>query len=147
VEPGAYFDLLASRRRSTRTRLMEIDAANNNTSVVLEIEWRGWRLLFPGDAELRSWKTMREQQLLRPAHFVKVSHHGSHNGTDDEHFDEILPPTSHDGRPRHALVSTAENNWDTVPDRDTLMVYSARCELHDTRSVERGSPVEISFAG
>ena len=147
VDPGAFFDLLTSRQRETRTRIMEIDAANNNTSVVLEIEWRGWRLLFPGDAELKSWQRMYDEKLLRPVHFVKVSHHGSHNGTHDELFDQLMPPESPDGRPRHAVVSTQDGDWDSVPEVETLATYSSRCTLHDTRTVARGTPVEIVFPG
>jgi len=147
VDPGAYFDLVASRRGRVRTRIREIDAANNNTSVVLEIEWRGWRLLFPGDAELRSWRTMGELGLLRPVHFVKVSHHGSHSGTLEELFDDVLPLLPHDDRERHALVSTSEGSWTSVPDDPTLDFYRQRCTLHDTRDVPRGSAVEIVFPG
>lgn len=147
VDPGAYFDLVRSRRSRLRTRIMEIDAASNNTSVVLEIEWRGWRLLFPGDAELRSWRTMSELGFLRPVHVVKVSHHGSHNGTLEELFDDVLPRVSHDRRERHALVSTCTGSWDSVPDDDTLGFYRARCVLHDTRDVARGSAVEIVLPG
>ena len=148
VDPGAFYDLQASRRRTTRNRVLEIDAANNNTSVVLELEWRGWRLLFPGDAEIRSWQTMRTLDLLRPAHFVKISHHGSHNGTHDELLDVVLPPTTHDGRARHALVSTHDGDWDSVPDEDaTLPRYAARCTVHDTREVDRGEALELRFPG
>lgn len=148
VDPGAFFDLQASRRRNTLRQIMEIDKANNNTSVVLELEWRGWRLLFTGDAELGSWKKMHEQHLIKPAHFVKVSHHGSHNGTFDKLFDELMPTTSPDGRDRHALVSTHDGDWDSVPDADeTLPLYSSRCTLHDTRTVARGKSLEIRFPG
>ncbi len=148
VDPGAFFDLQASRRNGTRRQIMEIDRANNNTSVVLELQWRGWRLLFAGDAELGSWKLMHEQGAVGPVHFVKVSHHGSHNGTFDEKFDELMPIVSPDGRERHALVSTHDGDWDSVPDTEgTLSLYSSRCTLHDTRTVERGSSLEIRFPG
>jgi hypothetical protein len=148
VEPGAFFDLQASRRNGTRRRIMEIDKANNNTSVVIELEWRGWRLLFPGDAEIGSWKTMHDRGVLRPVHFVKVAHHGSHNGTYDEQFDELLPELSDDGRERHALVSTHDGDWDSVPDTDgTLSLYSSRCTLHDTRGIDAGASLEITFPG
>jgi hypothetical protein len=147
VDPGAYFDLVRTRRHRVGTRIREIDAANNNTSVVLEIEWRGWRLLFPGDAELRSWRTMAGRGDLRPVHFVKVSHHGSHNGTLEELFDAVLPLEPRDDRLRHALVSTSTGSWASVPDEQTLAFYRARCTLHDTREVPRGSAVEIRFPG
>jgi hypothetical protein len=148
VDPGAFFDLQASRRRNTRRQILEIDKANNNTSVVLELEWRGWRLLFPGDAEIGSWKKMHEQNRIKPVHFVKVSHHGSHNGTYDELFDELMPLDSPDGRDRHALVSTHIGDWESVPDEEvTLPLYSSRCTLHDTRTVDRGASLEIRFPG
>jgi hypothetical protein len=148
VEPAAFFDLQASRRGNTRRQIMEIDKASNNTSVVLELEWRGWRLLFAGDAELKSWQQMHANGL-RPVHFVKISHHGSHNGTFDELFDELMPEQSPDGRDRHALVSTHDGDWDSVPDEiGTLSLYKQpRCVLHDTRTVARGESLEIRFPG
>ena len=73
------------------------DALKNNTSIVLLLEWRGRRLLFTGDAEWHgpgfkegqrngTWDVMLhqpevEQMLLQPLDLLKVSHHGSHNGT------------------------------------------------------------------
>lgn len=148
VDPGAFFDLQTARRGSTRRQIREIDKANNNTSVVVELEWRGWRLLFAGDAELRSWKTMHANGL-KPVHFVKISHHGSHNGTYDELFDDLMPQQSPDGRERHALVSTHDGDWDSIPDVDgTLSLYQPpRCTLHDTRTVGRGASLEIRFPG
>ncbi len=145
VDPGAFFDLLRQRDSRSRRRVMEIDAANNNTSVVLEIEWRGWRLLFPGDAEHGSWRRM--QHLLRPVHFVKLAHHGSRNGMPADIIDIVLPAQPLDGRERRAVVSTSAGSWASVPDDDTLQVHRKRCALHDTRDVERGSAVEIAFAG
>jgi beta-lactamase superfamily II metal-dependent hydrolase len=56
----------------------------NNTSVVLLLEWKGTRLIFPGDAEHESWKLMwknAQLKLAKPVDFLKVSHHGSCTGT------------------------------------------------------------------
>jgi beta-lactamase superfamily II metal-dependent hydrolase len=145
VDPGAYFDLVRARRDGLRQNIREIDKANNNTSVVLEIEWSGWRLLFTGDAELKSWQQMRASNVLRPVHFVKISHHGSHNGTLDDHIEDVLPVASHDGRERHAIVSTHDDDWPSVPDQPTLDLYEQRATLHDTRRMPRGSPIEVSF--
>jgi beta-lactamase superfamily II metal-dependent hydrolase len=147
VDPGAYFDLVRSRRGGIKANLLEIDAANNNTSVVVQIEWRGWRLLFSGDAELRSWRTMNGFGLLQPVDVIKVSHHGSHNGTLEEIFDTLLPPIGPDARERYALVSTADGSFDSVPELDTLKYYADRCELVDTRDVGRGEAQEIVLTG
>jgi hypothetical protein len=69
----------------------------NNTSIVLLIEWRGRRLLFTGDAEWEGkevkkgrsnscWDVLLKEDesnghLNKPLDFMKVSHHGSINGT------------------------------------------------------------------
>lgn len=80
---------------------------------------------------------------------VKISHHGSHNGTYDELLDDLMPPQSPDGRERHALVSTHDGDWDSVPDvGGTLSLYrQPRCTLHDTRTVALGASLEIRFPG
>jgi hypothetical protein len=109
-------------RRSYLETLLSIDKAKNNTSIVFLLKWRGWRLLFLGDAEIRSWKTMRDKGVLSPVHFLKVSHHGSHNGTPGETIlDEILPANrGDDQRKRSAVVTTFKNTHHNVPDSDTL---------------------------
>jgi beta-lactamase superfamily II metal-dependent hydrolase len=70
----------------------------NNLSVVLLLEWRGRRLLFPGDAEWKksfkgevkagrsngSWNVMwleKKEALSQPLDFLKIGHHGSENAT------------------------------------------------------------------
>jgi len=147
VDAGSFFDLVNSRHQLNRETILEIDAAANNTSLVLEIEWRGWTLLFPGDAEGRSWLTMKENELLRPVHFIKVSHHGSMNGTEPSVIEDLMPLVAPDQRERRAVVSTHEDDWDSVPDPPTLDLYRRRCTLLDTRTVSRGEAVEIVFAG
>lgn len=147
IDAGAFFDLVSARHGLTRHAVLEIDRAANNTSVVLEIEWRGWRLLFGGDAEERSWQTILDRTELRPVHLVKISHHGSHNGTVPELLDTVLPLASPDERPRYAVVSTHEGDWDSVPDQATLEMYSGRAELHDTRTAAPGTAVEIRLPG
>ncbi|MGA1829292.1 hypothetical protein [Microbacterium sp.] len=85
--------------------------------------------------------------LLQPVDVIKVSHHGSHNGTLEEIFDALLPPQGPDARERYALVSTADDSFDSVPELDTLKYYADRCELVDTRDVGRGEAQEIVLAG
>ena len=147
VDAGAFYDLVDSRRRGFVDNLLRIDAANNNTSVVLLVEWKGWKLLFPGDAEVRSWKTMHKLGLLEPVHFLKVGHHGSHNGTPpDELLDMVLPATRPDDRARRAAVSTFPGSYDNVPHGDTLDRIRVRVdELLDTEDVPDGQPVVVDF--
>ena len=129
VDAGAFYDFVDRRQRGIFDNLLKIDKASNNTSVVMLIEWRGWRLLFPGDAESRSWKEMNKRDLLRPVHMLKLGHHGSHNGTPTgELLEKILPVVPHDDRSRSALLSTHEGTYNKVPDVHTLNEITARCD-------------------
>lgn len=130
VDAGAFYNLVAQRRRGMFDNLRFIDQAANDTSIVFLLKWRGWRLLFPGDAEERSWKEMGKRNLLGPVHFLKVGHHGSHNGTPGGALlDAILPPEPRDGRRRWALVSTHGKTYRNVPDGRTLAELGRRCQV------------------
>lgn len=131
VDAGAFYDLVAYRQDGYGENLRAIDRANNDTSIVLCLEWRGWRLLFAGDAEERSWKTMDREGVLKPVDFLKVSHHGSHNGTPDGSIlDKVL--TMPRPQRRDAAVSTcfvsSFNKKNEVPDPATLGELRRRCQ-------------------
>jgi beta-lactamase superfamily II metal-dependent hydrolase len=147
VEPNAFEALVEFSQSGLGDEMLAIDRAANNTSVVFSIEWRGWRLLFCGDAELRSWKTMAQHKQLRPVHFLKVGHHASHNGTPDERIlGRILPVRRPDKRPRTALVSTCPGAYNGVPDHDTLLRLERRVDrVVRTDDVPVGEAVEITF--
>lgn len=79
-----------SRARKVRAaELLEIvralDAAMNNTSVILLFEAGGKKLLFPGDAQIENWSYALQQpqfqDLLKDVLVYKVGHHGSLNST------------------------------------------------------------------
>ena len=145
VSLGDFADLLHYRSQGALENLFAIDKAQNNTSVVLELEWNGWVLLFPGDAEEKSWRTMSRRGLLRPAHFLKTGHHGSPNGSPREVFDQVLPNVPGDQRPRLAALSTADKAYKGVPNPDILRETSQRATLYDTRKAPDGGWIEFSF--
>jgi beta-lactamase superfamily II metal-dependent hydrolase len=137
---------VASRRQGFGDNLLAIDRAANNTSVVFQLEWRGWRLLFTGDAERRSWKTMNKHIEFEPVHFLKVSHHGSHTGMPpDETLDKLLPAESHE--PRHAVVSAFPGTYNNVPDDETLAELAHRCELHSVVGLADSDYRDFEFRG
>jgi hypothetical protein len=131
VDAGAFYNLVARRRNCFAGNLLSIDQAANNSSLVFSLEWRGWRLLFPGDAEVGSWEMMRRaEDVLKPVHFLKVSHHGSQNGTPTgEAFDAILPPIPPDERPRRAAISAWHETYSGIPHSPTNERLKGRAEL------------------
>lgn len=137
VDAGAFFNLVGKRKRTYLDNLLAIDQAKNNTSLVFVLEWRGWKLLFPADAEKKSWRMMDRHNQLEEVHFLKVSHHGSDTGMPPpEMLDKILPGESRvasDGRPRYAVVSTYPDTYSGVPDGETLVELRKRCTLLSTK--------------
>jgi beta-lactamase superfamily II metal-dependent hydrolase len=143
VDAGAFYDLV-KMTTGYAENLLAIDRAANNTSVVLCLEWRDWKLLFTGDAETRSWKEMEKARLtenaevLEPVHFLKVSHHGSRTGLPPSHIlERILPSQPPDDKPRRAVVSTCPNTYSGVPDR--LLLQERLTPLCDLHYVERAT--------
>lgn len=148
VDIGAYLRLIDARRGGIADNLLAIDKAANNTSIVFSLEWRGWRLLFSGDAEVRSWKTMAREGVLKPVHFLKVAHHGSHNGTPaDEIFDAILPEEPEDERKRKAAISTWTETYSGIPHPPTNARLAARAELHSTLDDPTALHIDLEFKG
>jgi beta-lactamase superfamily II metal-dependent hydrolase len=151
VDPNALGRLLDRWKSGIGTNVLAIDRAANNTSIVFVLEWRGQRLLFAGDAERRSWQTIMAtaslQVALKPVHFLKVGHHGSHNGTpSDAVLDRILPIEAPDQRKRVALVSTCSGTYPGVPHDGTLDRLRDRCDqVLSTADVEPGKAVEVAF--
>jgi len=125
-----------------------IDRAQNNTSLCLLFEAGGKRLLLPGDAELESWEMMAKKCRadLKPVDFLKVSHHGSHNGTPLDLLDLLLP-VQRKARAQ-VLVSTKKNVYGTqnpVPDTSILEELKRRCSKLVTTDGRTGTSVELEI--
>jgi hypothetical protein len=108
-----------------------LDKAANNTSLAFVMEVAGLRLFFSGDAELESWAMMAKKcpNEIRPVDFLKVGHHGSHNGTPTDQLDRLLPKK----RKNKAvvMVSTESKVYGThnpVPDEDLMTELKGRCK-------------------
>jgi len=143
VDAGTFYNLVEMRRWGYADNLLAIDRAANNTSVVFKLEWRGWRLLFTGDAEKRSWRTMNKHVEFEPVHFLKVSHHGSHTGMPpDEVLNKVLPPND---VPRYAVVSAYPGTYNNVPHGETLDELESHCELHSVVGLADGGYLDFEF--
>lgn len=58
-----------------------LDAGMNNRSVVLRLDFRGTRVLLPGDTNAAGYAGIDPEQLS--AHIFKVGHHGQRDGADE----------------------------------------------------------------
>ena len=148
VDLGAFLNLVEARRGGISDNLLAIDQAANNTSLVFLLTWRGWKLLFAGDAETRSWKTMDREGVIQPVHFLKVAHHGSHNGTPDgDIFEKLFPKKPPDKRKRVAAISSWTDTYSGIPHVPTNDRLKSRCQFFSTLDHPEAGHYEISFAG
>lgn len=86
-----------------------LDAALNNTSVILLIEAGSKKLLFPGDAQIENWSfaLQRAPGSLRDVDVYKVGHHGSLNATPKTLWELLNKRSSRAGHQRlTTLLST-----------------------------------------
>lgn len=82
VELAALFaDLNREEERETfRQKLSALDGAMNNYSAILLLDYRGTRILLPGDTNRLGYGEIAPEDL--PAHLFKVGHHGQRDGAD-----------------------------------------------------------------
>jgi beta-lactamase superfamily II metal-dependent hydrolase len=145
VDAASFLHLVDLRRRGIQENLLTIDKAANNSSIVFCLEWRGWRLLFAGDAEQKSWRMMKAKGVLKPVHFLKVSHHGSVNGTPDpEILDLVLPTVRPDRKKRTAMVSTWDHTYGGIPHTPTDDLIKSRCNTFLSTLAQRDKPFVVA---
>jgi len=146
------FELLQSRMLSDAFAFANLSSVvENNSSVVLLIEWNGKRLLFVGDAEWdgqfregkrnASWNVMwnkRKALLNKPLDFLKIGHHGSVNATPllanepathevNQILNAILPlPANGETPTAQAVASTLRGKYAVIPDTNLLTELGKR---------------------
>ncbi|WP_019138397.1 DNA internalization-related competence protein ComEC/Rec2 [Peptoniphilus timonensis] len=79
----------------------------NNKSMVLLLNHKGFKALFPGDISAET-----EKEIKTKVDLLKVAHHGSKTSTSDEFLENI--------QPKFAVISAAYNNSYGHPHKESL---------------------------
>ena len=74
---------------SLRHKLTALDGAMNNYSAILLLEYRGTRILLPGDTNRLGYVGIDPESLA--AHIFKVGHHGQKDGADASLIAAVQP--------------------------------------------------------
>lgn len=82
----------------------------NDTSIVFQLEYRGKKFLFTGDATAEVEAKILEQNL--DSDFLKVGHHGSRYSSSQNFLDAVSPSVS--------IISVGEGNSFGHPTQDAL---------------------------
>jgi competence protein ComEC len=91
--------------------------SQNDASIGLELTYGSFRALFTGDAEERQREFWSADTLLSAVQVLKISHHGSVNGTDAR----MLAPL----RPCAAVISVGARNSFGHPSRRVLRLLDS----------------------
>ena len=89
----------------------DTDLEGNAGSMVLEIRYKAFSMLFTGDTELEGEERLI-QNLSQSYQVLKVAHHGSKNATSKEFLERV--------NPKVALISAGENNMYGHPHEEVL---------------------------
>ncbi len=148
VDASAFYNLVEMRAGGSFENLLAIDRAANDSGIAFCLRWRGWTLLFPGDVELRSWKEMNKAGVLSPIDFLKIGHHGSHNGTPEGALlARLFPMPAPADRKRLAAVSTYMDQYPGIPDQVTFdeLGNEFDCPVRSTLDEDDGAALTIEF--
>ena len=85
-------------RELVRAWVKELDAAMNDVSLVLSVEYAGHSFLLPGDTQVTGYEMCRE--ALRAETF-KVGHHGQENALEQELLHAVAP--------KYAIISASSD--------------------------------------
>lgn len=127
-----------SSKKSLRDILMQERSLDNSTSLVIELEWKGKRILLPGDAEIESWNIMYQENVLRSFDILKVSHHASSNGTptrNEKLWNSIYDQTRN---PTYLVSTYPRKDWG-MPDGNLLDFLSHHGQVITTQDMQKVS--------
>jgi len=107
----------------------------NNSSIISELSYNKFSALFLGDAETQSQTQILNK--VKPVTVVKISHHGSQNGL-NENFFEIL-------RPAIAVIEVGAKNTFGHPSSSTItFLRSLAAQIYRT---DQNGTIKISSNG
>ena len=97
-----------------RSKLNALDGAMNNYSAILLLEYRGTRILLPGDTNRLGYGDADPSELS--AHIFKIGHHGQRDGADAALLQAI--------RPKAVVCCASSDRRYRSADPDTLRLCS-----------------------
>ena len=95
---------------NAKWKVLNINDGNdlNDSSIVIELDYRTNKYLFMGDATTKIEKQIEWNKV----DVLKVAHHGSDSSTSQEFLDRV--------KPKYAIISVGAKNSYNLPDKDII---------------------------
>lgn len=128
---GDYFEIGEFQFSSINRDLGD----ENSSSVVLYTTYHHYKMLFMGDANFKSEKSILDAYQLEKVNLLKLGHHGSKTSSSEEFLEKVSPDL--------ALVSAGRNNKFNHPNQETL----ERLRKYHTKlySTQKDGTIEFDF--
>lgn len=100
----------------------------NDSSQIYLVKYKNLKILFTGDASIKSEETLLKNYNLGPIDILKVGHHGSNTSTSEE----LLRETS----PKVALISSGKDNKFNHPHQEIInRLKKFKLKIYNTQEV------------
>lgn len=137
--PGCVIEVYAPRK----PYLENTSSDANNNSMLFRLRYENASFLFTGDIEGAGRRKMMAEKPDLQATVLKVSHHGSHNGTDRAFLSAV--------QPKIAVISCGRNNSYNHPHKEAIQLLKQndvtvyRTDQHGTITVTvRDNKLEVA---
>ena len=117
---------------------------DNDTSVVIQLNYENNKFLFMGDATSTVEKQLLNNHKLENVDVLKVGHHGSNSSSSQNFLDVILP--------KYSIISVNNSEYSKHPSKETLdRLKSINSEIYRTDEkgtvwiTSNGNEIELTF--
>lgn len=104
-----------------------ISKNSNDYSIVNTLRYGDFKAIFMGDLELNISEDLIENSKIGPVDYIKISHHGSKNGTSEKLLDLL--------QPRIAIISVGKNSYGHPTPEVLKMLNDKRIKIIRTDEV------------
>ena len=117
IEVGNYLRLTVLNPKAGRWDSKGVDMSSsdiNNASLVVQLEYKGFRMLFTGDVEKEAEQEMLYQlyAFYLESDIIKIGHHGSRTSSTDAFLEAVSPQI--------AVISVGRNNMYRHPAAEVI---------------------------
>lgn len=111
---------------------------DNNSSIVLQLNYKDKKYLFTGDIETKVENELINQNVLEEIDILKVAHHGSNSSTSEKFLDVI--------KPKFAIISS-ESTYSKFPNIECLKRILKLVDKESIFITERDGTIWITSDG
>jgi competence protein ComEC len=117
VDPNAPFLEMLGPTNGLIRMLEDANVFNtNHLSIMLRLQWRNFRMIIGGDAQMENWAYFDQERMLEDkCQVLRTSHHGSSNGTQWERLDRLNPSL--------VIISSDPGRGHMLPDLTSSAVF------------------------